>query len=336
MPRFSAPKSFGLLSGLLAATALSITVHAQPRPAVVDPPEPAEVAGHVAKAKQIAGDNPLLSKMARDDYWCMKPSVSSKVVVDALNGAKIHAPGQFFDNLYLLGTTFVGMFVLKTSDGLIAWDALNSDEDMRTIFEPGMKQLGLNPADIKLMIVTHGHFDHFGGAKYMQDTYKTPVALSAVDWDTMLKTPGRANGPTPPARDRVLADGEEIKIGDTTVRVVLTPGHTPGTISSIVNVKDAGQMRTMAMWGGTAFPNTSAAVEQMRQSALKLRDAARAAGAVGILNTHAFFYDMVERKAAQGNGPNPLIIGADATQRTMEIKAECLAAQVAWSKALGR
>lgn len=336
MPKSSGPKSFGLLSVLLAASALSITAHAQQRPAVIDPPEPAEVADHVARAKQIAGNNPLLSKMATDGYWCMKPSVSSKLVVEVMGRAQVHAPVQFFDNLYLLGTSFVGMFVLKTSDGLIAWDALNSEEDMRTIFEPGMKQLGLNPADIKLMIVTHGHFDHFGGAKYMQDKYKTPVALSAVDWDTMLKAPRRANGPTPPARDRVLNDGEEIKIGDTTVRVVLTPGHTPGTVSSIINVQDGGQMRTMAMWGGTAFPNTSAAVEQMRQSALKLRDAAGNAGAVGILNTHAFFYDMVERKAAQGNGRNPLVIGASATVRTMDIKAECLAAQVAWSKAQGK
>jgi len=93
----------------------------------------------------------------------------------------------------------------------------------------------------------------------------------------------------------------------------------------------------MAMWGGTAFPSTTAAVTNMRDSALKFRDAAKAAGAVGILNTHEFFYDLTARKNAQGSSPNnPLVIGAEATQKTMEIKAECLTGQIAWSKAMGK
>lgn len=330
-------KYLNAITVLVGALLLGGAVAAQQRQAVVDPPEPAVVKEHVAKALATAGANPLLSKMASSGYWCMKPSVASAYVGEHIANSKPHPPRQFFDNLYLLGTDFVGMFVLKTSEGLVAFDALNNSEEMRTIFEPGMKQIGLNPADIKLMIVTHGHFDHFGGAKYMQDTYKTQVALSEADWDLMAKSQPRPNGPTPPARARVLTDGEEIKMGDASVRIVITPGHTPGTVSSIVQVKDGGQQRVMAMWGGTAFPATSAAVEQMRLSALKLRDAARSAGAVGILNTHAFFYDLAERKAAQGSSPNnPLVIGPDATQRTMEIKAECLAAQVAWSKALGK
>jgi len=340
MSKFISAFRAGIAVGALGLAGPALS---QGRPPVVDPPTPPEIAGHLAKAKELAGTNPLLTKMVNEGYWCMTPSNASKLVGKYISKPFTDPvpPIQYFDNLYLLGTGFVGMFVLKTSDGLIAWDALNNTEEMSTIFEPGMKQLGLNPADIKLVIVTHGHYDHFGGAKYLQDKYNTPIGLSAADWDLMAKAPPRANGPLPPvnnpARDKVLADSQDVKIGDTTVRVVLTPGHSPGTVSSIVEVKDGGATRKMAMWGGTAFPATSAAVTQMRDSALKLRDAAKAAGAVGILNTHEFFYDMTARKRAQGTSPNnPLVIGPEATLRTMEIKAECLSGQIAWSKAMGK
>ncbi len=332
------PKSLSILTTGIAALAFTSFAYAQRAP-VIDPPEPAEIAGHVAKAKEIAGTNPLLSKMAAEGYWCMTPSHASALVGKYTSKPMTDpVPAvQYFDNLYLFGTGFVGMFVLKTSDGLIAWDALNNSAEMETIFEPGMKKFGLNPADIKLMIVTHGHYDHFGGAKYMQDKYKTPVALSASDWDLMAAAPARPDGTVPPKKDRVLIDGQKVTVGDTTVQVVITPGHTPGTVSSIVPVRDNGTTRLMAMWGGTAFPSTTAAVTNMRDSALKFRDAAKAAGAVGILNTHEFFYDLTARKNAQGSSPNnPLVIGAEATQKTMEIKAECLTGQIAWSKAMGK
>ena len=338
MPKADLIPKWAILTGGVAALAFTSLAFAQRAP-VVDPPTPAEVAGHVTKAKEIAGNNPLLAKMAGEGYWCMKPSQASALVTKYISPPMTDPvpPVQYFDNLYLFGTSFVGMYVLKTSAGLIAWDALNNSAEMETIFEPGMKKFGLNPADIKLMIVTHGHYDHFGGAKYMQDKYKTPIALSAADWDLMAGTAARPDGTVPPKKDRVLNDGEKVTIGDTTVQVVITPGHTPGTISSIVPVKDKGATRVMAMWGGTAFPATSAAITNMRDSALKFRDAAKAAGAVGILNTHEFFYDLTARKNAQGSSPNnPLVIGAEATQKTMEIKAECLTGQIAWSKAMGK
>ncbi len=310
---------------------------------VVDPPTPAAIAGHLARAKELAGQNPLLQNMAAEGYWCMTPAKASALVRQYTSKPFTDAvpPAQLFDNVYLFGTAFVSMMVLKTSDGLIVWDALNNEEEVRTIFEPGMKQLGLNMADIKIVIVTHGHFDHFGGAKYLQDKYNIPIALSAADWDLMTTAPGRTGGPMPPvrnpARDKTLTDGQEIKIGDATVRIVLTPGHSPGTVSSIIPVKDGGTTRMMAAWGGTAFPATTAMLTQMRDSTQKLKEAGRAAGAVGILNTHAFFYDLVGRKAKQGSSPtNPLVIGADALAATMDIKRECLTGQLAWYAAMGK
>ena len=344
------PKSYSLLKSSAAAAALAIgfaaigvTPASAQRAPVVDPPTPAAIAGHLARAKEIAGKNPLLQNMASEGYWCMTPSKASALVGKYTSKPLTDPvpPAQLFDNLYLFGTGFVSMMVLKTSDGLVVWDALNNDEEVRTIFEPGMKQFGLNMADIKIVIITHGHFDHFGGAKYLQDKYNIPIALSAADWDLMAASPARPGGPMPPlrnpARDKTLADGQEIKVGDATVRIVLTPGHSPGTVSSILPVKAGGATRMMAAWGGTAFPATTAALTMMRDSTTKLKDAARAAGAVGILNTHPFFYDLVERKAKQGSSPiNPLVIGADALAGTMDIKRECLTGQLAWYAAMGK
>lgn len=331
-------RSGSLRSGVAAAAiafGFSTMANAQQRAPLVDPPEPASVAAHVARAKEIAGKDPILADMASNGYWCKSPANAAQYIsVPTKSGV---APAQLFDNLYLFGTGFVGMYALKTSDGVIVWDTLDNEEEIRTIFEPGMKQFNLNPADIKYVILTHGHYDHFGGAKYLQDKYHVPVGLSAADWDLMAATPARAGGPQPPMRDKVLTDGQEIKVGDTTVRIVLTPGHSPATVSSIVSVKDGGATRVMAMWGGTAYPATSAAVKQMRDSTQKFKEAARTAGAVGILNTHAFFYDLVGRKAKQAEGaPNPLVIGPHVLARTMDIKAECADAQLAWYGAMGK
>lgn len=84
-------------------------------------------------------------------------------------------PGQAFDNLYFVGSGWVSAWVLKTSDGLILIDALNNALEARGLIEGGMRKLGLDPAQIKYIVVTHGHGDHYGGAPMLVEQYRTRV-----------------------------------------------------------------------------------------------------------------------------------------------------------------
>ena len=63
----------------------------------------------------------------------------------------------------------VGSWALNTSDGIILFDTLNNTEEAQRIIEGGMKTMGLDPTRIKYIVIMHGHADHFGGAKYLQD-----------------------------------------------------------------------------------------------------------------------------------------------------------------------
>ena len=74
-----------------------------------------------------------------------------------------------------------------------------------------MKTLGLDPAQIKYVIVSHGHGDHSGGAKYLQDKYGAHIILSEADWDLLDRTRNNPNAQPVPKRDMmyVTHDQEE-------------------------------------------------------------------------------------------------------------------------------
>jgi glyoxylase-like metal-dependent hydrolase (beta-lactamase superfamily II) len=98
-------------------------------------------------------------------------------------------PVKVFDNLYYIGTQRVGSWALKTSQGIILINALHTQWVNSTLL-PGLKKVGLNPADVKYVVVTQDEGDHYGGAKYFQDKYAARVLISSADWDGI----GRGGG----------------------------------------------------------------------------------------------------------------------------------------------
>ena len=113
----------------------------------------------------------------------------------------------------------------------------------------GLRKIGLNPATMKYLIVSHGHGDHHGGAKLLQDEFGPRVVMGGPDWDLVARN---QNIP-PPKKDIVATNGQKITLGDTTVTTYLTPGHTDGTLSLVIPVKDNGRPHLIATWGGTAL-----------------------------------------------------------------------------------
>ena len=168
-------------------------------------------------------------------------------------------PVKVFDNLYWFGQTEYSVWAVTTSAGIIVVDTIYgySVEDEVV---GGMKKLGLDPAKIKYAIVSHGHSDHSGGARYLQEHFGTRVLMSPADWD-LLETTGEPK----PKRDMVVTDGQKLTLGDTTLTMYITPGHTKGTISTLIPVKDHGTPHTAAIWGGTLFNWAAAAAATSRR-----------------------------------------------------------------------
>src|SRR5207245_9185035 len=92
-----------------------------------------------------------------------------------------------------------------------------------------LKKLKLNPTQIKYVIQTNVHGDRFYGAPYLQKTYNARVIMSEADWNAMAKTNDPAE--LKPKKDMVATDGMKLTLGDTTLTLYITPGHTPGTVS---------------------------------------------------------------------------------------------------------
>ena len=231
-----------------------------------------------------------------------------------------------FDNLYWVGTKIHSAWALQTSEGIILIDTLYNYAVEAEIVQ-GLAKLGLNPATIKYVIITHAHGDHDEGAALLQSRFGAHVVMGGPDWDLIEKNPNMPGGA--PARDMVGEDGQKITLGDSSVTLVTTPGHTFGTLSLIFTVKDRGRPVTVAYSGGTAFnfPKDAARYDTYIASQKKMADAAKAAGATVLMSNHSEFDDAWERgrlvKLRRAGEPHPYELGADAVQRYFTMTGEC-------------
>ena len=205
-------------------------------------------------------------------------------------------PYKVFDNLYFLGTKIHSSWALTTSQGIVIIDTLFDYAIDPEIVE-GLSQLGLDPHDIKYVLISHAHGDHDEGAALLQSRYGAKVVMGAADWDSTLERPGTYPGGVPKRDIAVGPEGFEIHLGDTTVEVIATPGHTPGTLSYLFPVKDGNRTLTVAYSGGTAFnfPRTAENFAIYRNSARKMEAAAAAAGATVLMSNHTEFDGAYDR-----------------------------------------
>ena len=289
---------------------------------------------HRAAAKAAAGtDHPgLLVALCPDPTVTAGRSQAPAIAAPGLAPPRErwHAePVKVFDNLYWLGQTEYSSWAVTTSAGIIVIDAL-FDYSVEDEVVGGMKTLGLDPAAIKYVLVSHGHDDHSGGAKFLQEQFRTRVFLSAEDWDLLDRSTG-----TKPARDMIVTDGQKLTLGETTLTMYITPGHTAGTVSTLIPVKDGRMTHLVAEWGGTLISGlqTPEDVRMYIDSAERFRDLAAKADADVIVSNHPN-YDGSKIKlpalASRRLGdPHPYVIGKDAVQRYMTVAVECAKARLA-------
>ena len=269
-------------------------------------------------------------------------------------------PVDIFDNLTFIGTKTAGVWAISSSEGIIIIDASFHYASQELVL--GMMNFGLDPNDIKYVIVTHAHDDRYWGARALQDTYPDArVAMSAADWDVVAQD----NSPAEfkPRRDMVITDGQQITLGDVTVTMYVTPGHTPGTVSMIVdgltNVRSVAsddERHVASIWGGTDpsigrngvtyYPDGQTMMRTHIESLERFIDLGTQAGVDVILSPSLSHANMTEKMeywrmanpdhssgAAVGNqlaGEAHSFVSTEAVSRYNQILLECYQAQLAW------
>jgi metallo-beta-lactamase class B len=163
-------------------------------------------------------------------------------------------PIRMADNLYYVGPGYVGVYLITTPEGQILIDA--SEDPYVDHVLGNIRKVGFDPADIKYILISHGHLDHFGGVAAIQDLSGAQVGAVAEDWtliEERTQNPGRNQGPPPrmPRKDFVIADGDTLSLGGQTLTFYVTPGHTEGVMSAVFTVYDNGAARKAFFSGGT-------------------------------------------------------------------------------------
>jgi metallo-beta-lactamase class B len=229
------------------------------------------------------------------------------------------APAKIFDNLAIVGTAGTSAAVIETSDGLILLDALWPGEIFVDMIEYEMRLLGYDPADIRILLISHGHPDHSGCGRHFIEKYGAVPYMGEVDYHFNKEFCEKAGTPQwvfDYEVDHFIDDGDVVALGDTSIKVFSTPGHTPGGLSFIVPVYDQGRPHTAALWGGSAPPPDRAACEQYLQSLTYWRKVCIENGVDAEFTTHPILNNGIERMEVMRNRidqiANPFVIGTDA------------------------
>lgn len=248
-------------------------------------------------------------------------------------------PARVFDNFYFVGGSVHSSWAITTSEGIIIIDTIYPYNSEELIVE-GLRRLGLDPGDIRYVIISHAHGDHIGGAQMLQERFGARVVMGGSDWDLVERYPNRYRTMAP-RRDIVATDGMRITLGDAAVTVWETPGHTPGTLSYTFTVRDGGRPVNVAYSGGTAFnfvnstpnpgiQNFQTYIDSQRHIA---EQAARTGASVVLSNHSAFDYATTKNRLLVGwralqslglpPGPHPYINGEESVQRYFRVMQGC-------------
>lgn len=179
------------------------------------------------------------------------------------------APFKVFDNLYYVGPGFVSVWLIPTNQGVILIDSAQEPYVDHVI--NSIRKVGFDPKDIRYILLSHGHLDHFGGAARIQELSGARVATLEEDWQLIEaagKNPGRGGNPPPraPKRDMVIKEGDTVTLGNTSLKVFKLPGHTAGSPSFELTVYDSGKPYKAFMFGGPGPRNGVAGGEQFLAS----------------------------------------------------------------------
>ena len=318
------------LGCFLIFAALPALAQAQAPPAAPAKPDSPEVIALIEKAKRAGG--PMWAEEAH--FFCEAPRANNAA-------DPVIEPTKVFDNVWVLGNSGTVVYVFQTSAGLLTIDSLGAAQ-VDTLLLPGFKKLGLDPAQVKVIVAGHGHADHVGGARHMQEQFGSKVYIGAADWPAIDNpAPPRGGGAPPimPKHDQVLTDGQPITLGDFTITPFSIPGHTPGSMGFIFPVKDNGRTYTAAMWGGTILtpgPISDEGLQTYLKSIARFREATRKAKAEVVMQNHPLMDPIQAKldrlKTRKPGEPHPFVVGDANYQRFLDVMEACTEVNIARRK----
>ncbi len=164
-------------------------------------------------------------------------------------------PYRVMGNVYYVGSKGLASFLITTPQGHIL---INSNlESSVPLIKNSVEKLGFHFSDVKILLISHAHWDHCAGSALIKEM--TGARYFVMDQDVpVVESGGKADfqyGSSPgnlfktAKVDRVLHDGDEVRLGDAVLVAHLTPGHTKGTTTWTMKVADGGKVYDVVILG---------------------------------------------------------------------------------------
>lgn len=217
-------------------------------------------------------------------------------------------PWSPFDNVDYVGVCWVSAWLVHTDEGTVLIDTLYGPFQ-QTLLD-NIAATGTDLADIRYVLMTHGHFDHVGGAAGLAPLLPNATfAMTQGGWDEAIESAEASQGGPRAwdmiAEDMVLADGESIELGGNTFTVIETPGHTWGTASYLYDVVDGDDTFRAITIGGLGLnaiegpPQVEAFIESLDQMRALVEE--QEMGVEVHLTTHGFSNNLDEDRQAMAD-----------------------------------
>jgi len=214
---------------------------------------------------------------------------------------------KIIGNIYFVGSDTHSSFLITTPQGHILVNTMYE----RTVpwIRKSVETLGFKFEDIKIILGSHAHVDHMEGDALAKELTKAPVMV--MDRDVPLAQNLRPGGKTHPI-DRILHDSDTVTLGGTTLVAHLTAGHTPGCTTWTTRTADGGRNYEVVIIGCIA-PNDRTVLVNNRAYPEIVDDFNRTYKFLRTLHpdvylgSHTVHYNMQEKYAKLGKGPNPFV-----------------------------
>lgn len=192
----------------------------------------------VAAAQQVVipFGRPQQIEQARAPIESSGPLFGSKCK-DGDDYAKPAPPVRIFGNTYLVGTCGISSILITDPAGHILIDG-GTEEDADLIAD-NIRALGFRLSDVRYILHSHEHFDHVGGIAKLQRLTGAQLIASVGARTSLNSGMPSADDPQAALRqrfpathvDRIVTDGEQVRLGNTVLIAATTPGHTPGALT---------------------------------------------------------------------------------------------------------
>lgn len=216
-------------------------------------------------------------------------------------------PHHIIGNIYYVGTETLASFLVTTPQGNILINT--TYERTVPVLLSSVEKLGFRFSDIKIVLGSHAHADHMQGDALVKEL--TGARVMAMEQDVPALRAMTPEGKPHPI-DQILHDGEEVTLGGTTLVAHLTPGHTRGDTTWSMKAREGGKTYDVVIIGSMGVnpgyklvnnPDIPGIAEEYERGFRVLHSLACDVP----LGSHPAMYNMTEKYARIGKGPNPFI-----------------------------